>query len=100
VPREATAPQPVCEALIQITREAVRNATRHGHPKHIWLVLSLADRRLRLAIVDDGQGFRTHEVSIGSGFGLTSMRERAERIGASFRVDSGVRGTTVEVLVG
>lgn len=100
VPRDATASQPVREALIQITREAVRNATKHGSPKHVWLVLSLADRRLRLAIVDDGQGFRTREPAIGSGFGLTSMRERAERIGASFRIDSGANGTTVEVVVG
>jgi two-component system NarL family sensor kinase len=58
---------------------------------------------VRLIVADDGVGFEPADVVPGleSGFGLTSMRERAESLGARFRLDSrpGV-GTEVEVVLG
>ena len=67
--------------------------------QHIWLVLAV-ERGLRLTVVDDGQGFHVGApVRNGTSFGLTSMRERAERIGAALRIESNDLGTTVEVVV-
>jgi signal transduction histidine kinase len=98
VPPTADAPPPVRDALVQIAREAVRNASRHADADHIWVVLSTGES-LRLAIVDDGKGFPLGpSPRPRTGFGLTSMRERAERIDASFRIDSTSIGTTVEVI--
>jgi signal transduction histidine kinase len=82
-------------ALLRITAEAVRNAVRHGPAERIEL--RLAAQPLCLAVVDDGRGF---DPAVGrpGGFGLTSMRERAESVGAEFSIRSEPgEGTTVEV---
>jgi signal transduction histidine kinase len=51
---------------------------------------------LRLVVRDDGQGFDVRASKGRRGFGLTSMRERAEGLGASFSVDSAEgQGTVV-----
>jgi signal transduction histidine kinase len=91
----ATVDHRQAEALLRITAEAVRNAVRHGPAERIELRLT-ADP-LCLAVVDDGRGF---DPAVGrpGGFGLTSMRQRAESVGASFSVGSvSGEGTTVQV---
>jgi len=90
------------EVLIRIACEAVSNAIRHAHPRAIRVRLTGGDT-VRLTVVDDGVGFDPASVlpGPGSGFGLTSMRERAESLGAKFRLDSRPRaGTEVEVVLG
>ncbi len=83
------------EALLRITAEAVRNAVQHGGGHRIELRLSA--HPVRLAIIDDGRGFDVLRGRPG-GFGLTSMRERAEALGAHFSIDSEPGdGTTVRV---
>lgn len=83
------------EALLRITGEALRNAARHGRASCVSVAL-LAEP-LRLTVEDDGCGFSPDEV-VSRGFGLTSMRERAEAAGASHALSSVVgRGTRVEV---
>jgi two-component system sensor histidine kinase DegS len=60
-------------------------------------------RQLQLTIRDDGPGFDPHEVVRRAGrssWGLTSMRERAELIGAQFTVASHPgHGTEVTVVL-
>jgi signal transduction histidine kinase len=52
---------------------------------------------LRLSIADDGRGMVRDRLG-SSGFGMTSMQERAERIGASLTIVTGCRkGTEVVV---
>jgi signal transduction histidine kinase len=88
----------VREELIRIVREAVTNAVRHGGASTVHVALSGARDGLRLAVADEGSGFGAGEAR--AGFGLTSMRERAARIGGRCLVTSALgRGTTVEVLV-
>jgi signal transduction histidine kinase len=84
------------EALIRIAREAVTNAARHGRARTIDVQLAAAPLRLR--VVDDGGGFDPASVAGGPGFGLTSMRERAESLGGVFRAESAPgRGSVIEV---
>jgi signal transduction histidine kinase len=57
-----------------------------------------ADGRLRLRIIDNGRGFDPTSVQAGFGHhGLANMRSRAESIGATMDIDSGPRGTTIEI---
>jgi signal transduction histidine kinase len=51
---------------------------------------------LRLSVADDGRGIASHPPS--TGFGLTSMQERAERIGASLTIVTAPRNGTEVVL--
>ena len=84
------------EELLRIVREAITNATRHGRAETITVELSDGGG-LRLRVADDGRGFDP-DGPTGAGFGLTSMRERAEALGGEFRIASrpGV-GTEMEV---
>ncbi len=74
------------EAL-QIAREAISNALRHGEAKHIALRMHQGGDEVCLLVQDDGRGFHADQGREG-GHGLTNMRARAERLGASLRVTS------------
>jgi signal transduction histidine kinase len=93
----------VREALVRIAREAVTNAARHGHAGLVRVELDNGNGNgtgVRLRIADDGSGFdvTTPRQTSDGGFGLVSMSERAQAIGAAFHVDSRRgAGTTVEV---
>lgn len=85
-------------ALVRITREAVSNALRHGQAQSIFILLSRVDGTRRLVVEDDGGGFDASLLSASTGYGMTSMRERAEALPGTFRVDTAPgRGTIVEV---
>lgn len=68
-------------AILRITAEAFRNAVRHGGAAAAEVRLTAAP--VLLSIRDDGAGFDSlRSVATPGGFGLTSMRERAEALGA------------------
>jgi signal transduction histidine kinase len=71
---------------LQIAREAVSNALRHGDAQHVTLRLHPGDGAVCLLVQDDGRGFDPQRVPAGHGLG--NMRARAERIGGSLRIES------------
>jgi signal transduction histidine kinase len=51
-------------------------------------------------VSDDGRGFVRASISINQGYGLLSMRTRAENLGGKFLIDSQLgRGTRLTVTV-
>ena len=86
------------ESIVRIVREAVTNAVRHGSASRIAIHVEAEESTL-LRISDNGKGFETDDVPEAGRLGLTSMRERAEALGASLTVRSEPgEGTTVEML--
>ncbi len=86
---------PMSDALLRIAAEAVHNAVRHGGAARVDALLEAEP--LSLTVTDDGSGFDPATPRPG-GFGLTSMKERAERVGAMLTVRSEPgKGTTVRV---
>jgi signal transduction histidine kinase len=85
--------------LLGLANEALSNVARHsGATRAMVAVDSAADGRLRLRIIDNGRGFDPTSVQAGFGHhGLANMRSRAESIGATMDIDSGPRGTTIEI---
>jgi signal transduction histidine kinase len=89
---------PIAEALLRILGEAVANGVRHGGATRVDVCLRATP--LSLTIHDNGRGFPAHLPHDGgsTGFGLTSMRERASTVGATLAIDSEPgKGTTVRV---
>jgi signal transduction histidine kinase len=83
--------------ILGIAQEALTNAVRHARARKI-VVHAEGIRTLgfRLSIADDGRGIpKEHH---GSGFGMTSMQERADRIGASLTIVTAPRSGTEVVL--
>ena len=100
---ESTIPNHVAMQVYLTMREALRNAVRHSGCSRIGITLEVRDRDIHGLVEDDGEGFDPEEVGRATpswGVGLRSMRERAEMLGGSLRVDSRPGdGTTVEVSV-
>ncbi len=88
-------------ACYRIAQEALNNATRHAHAKHIQIIVSATDRLLKLQIRDDGVGFdvdaaRQRALKSGS-LGLISMEERALLAGGRLKMRTVPHaGTTVQ----
>jgi len=86
------------EGLYRIAQEALNNALKHAAPGTVTLWIRAMGSRVVLEVEDDGRGFVPGAVEDSGGMGLTSMRERAERLGGSFALISAPgRGTRVRV---
>ncbi len=90
-------------ALFRLTQEALNNIRKHAHAQHVWVELTLEERHAAILHVrDDGEGFAVEEAlqaarARGS-VGLVQMRERAERAGGTFSLESAPgQGTRMEV---
>ena len=84
------------EAVVRIASEAVANAARHSGAEVLRVYLERLDAGMRLGIVDDGAGFDDEQPRLG--FGLVTMKDRAEALGGKLRIDSRQgAGTRVEL---
>jgi signal transduction histidine kinase len=83
--------------IVGIAQEALTNAVRHSRARRITIRASTVQSvGLRLSVTDDGKGIVRDAVT--SGFGMTSMQERADRIGASLTIVTAPRNGTEIVL--
>lgn len=83
--------------ILGIAQEALTNAVRHSSARRIKMHAStVRSIGFRLSVADDGRGIARERPS--SGFGMTSMHERAERIGASLTIVTAPRSGTEVVL--
>ena len=90
------------DEVYRIGREALVNAFRHSGATRVELELEYGPRELRLFVRDDGRGMDPQAVQAGADrhWGITGMRERADRVGATFKVRSRAEaGTEVELRV-
>jgi two-component system sensor histidine kinase DegS len=89
--------------LYRIMQEALQNAAKYARGAVLTVRLIQQNGRLVLTIRDEGPGFDPHEVARRAGrsnWGLTSMRERAEMVGARLTVASRTgHGTEVTVVI-
>jgi signal transduction histidine kinase len=84
------------EAVVRIASEAVSNAAQHSGAETLRVYLERLEAGMRLKVVDDGDGF--DEEQPRSGFGLVTMKDRAEALGGKLRIDSRRgAGTRVEL---
>jgi signal transduction histidine kinase len=90
------------DEVYRIGREALINAFRHSRAKSIEVKVEYKAKHLRVVIRDDGGGIDPQVLRSGreGHYELSGMRERAERIGARFKVRSrAAAGTEVELSV-
>jgi len=75
-----------------VLQEALSNVARHSGTKRASVRLDVGETRLTLDVEDAGTGVDAQRAA--RGLGLTTMRERAELVGGSLRVERGQRGGT------
>ncbi|MBL8160423.1 MAG: sensor histidine kinase [Anaerolineae bacterium] len=90
----------VSVTVYRIAQEALNNARKHAQAKHVCFRLSNGEG-ISLRVQDDGVGFDTERVIREErGFGITTMRERAELLNGFCVLDSRPQqGTTVSVWI-
>jgi len=88
----------VQRSLTLVLREAIQNALRHSGASRIQAELAFGTNQVDLRVEDDGRGFdaETRLTDDTHHYGLIGMRERIERHGGEFELQSGPgRGTRV-----
>jgi two-component system sensor histidine kinase ChiS len=89
------------ENLYRIAQEALNNALKHATATLVTVTIRASDEWVELEVADNGSGFDPMAVSDEGGMGLTTMRERARRLGARLEVVSAPgEGTKVRVHLG
>jgi signal transduction histidine kinase len=73
-----------------VVREAVSNAARHANATTLAVTIKVEDD-LCIEVADDGRGMPEHI----TGSGLTNLRQRAQRVGGTFTVNSPPTGGTL-----
>jgi nitrate/nitrite-specific signal transduction histidine kinase len=90
--------RPVVELqLVRIVQEALTNARKHARASRVSVDLRKVEGHIVLTIADNGVGFNTdvrHRSEFPQ-FGLSTMRERSESVGATLEVESGPGQGTV-----
>ncbi len=88
-------------ALFRIAQEALNNIAKHARADQVTIALTADEEVLRLTIRDDGAGFRPEgEQGERKSWGLLTMKERADSVGARCRIESEPgEGTCVTVEV-
>ncbi|MGB3675356.1 MAG: histidine kinase [Candidatus Nanopelagicales bacterium] len=77
----------------RIAQEAIANVRKHSGARNVWVDVRVQPPGLLLRVADDGSG-RVADIRPDS-FGLSIMRERAERIGAGLVLRDKVGGGTL-----
>ncbi len=86
---------PAKEAFFRIAQEALHNVVKHANASQVTLRLQQERGQLILEVQDNGRGFDA-AASFPGHLGLQSMRERIERLGGQFYLESAVeKGTMV-----
>ena len=79
-------PENVQLAFYRIAQESLNNIAKHGQATQARIRLHYAQNHVEMIVVDNGDGFDVSAAS--SGFGLNSMRERADGVGADLHIQS------------
>lgn len=81
-------PPAVEQTFYRIAQEALENIVLHASNNSFSLCLVQDESHLRMEIRDDGVGFEENKQTGSERYGLKGMRERAEAIGATLKVES------------
>jgi PAS domain S-box-containing protein len=97
----AVRPPPSVEiALFRIAQEGLNNVVKHAGARRVEVALSYANGECVMSVQDDGIGINGVDDASGrrlAGFGMVTMRERAQAVGGHFEIlalpDRGTRLT-------
>ena len=74
------------EELLRITQEGLSNIAKHSQATKADILLQIDNDTIDLTIMDNGVGFNPQAKSVG--FGLTSIKERIEKLSGSLTIET------------
>ena len=95
---EATLSEAIEHQCFLMVQEAMANVVKHAQARQVSLSLNEIGNRIMLVVVDDGKGFDMNKTAHGGSYGLSTMRERSEKLGGTMEIISQPgAGTTIRV---
>jgi PAS domain S-box-containing protein len=96
-------PLPLKTTIYRVLQEALNNVAKHSEADRVQLSVQKRADKIALRVKDNGRGFDLENtISLTPsqrGFGLASMRERAQLSGAHFEIKSEIgNGTIIRVV--
>jgi PAS domain S-box-containing protein len=90
--------------FFRIAQEALNNTRKHAKASQANIDLKFTPKRMKMIVSDNGEGFDHKKAlkksSDKGSLGLMSMRERADLIGATLKIESNPgEGTIIEVAI-
>ncbi len=87
--------------LLRIVQEALSNVRKHSGATEVTVSVQRLSDGIEARILDNGSGFNPDALKHSAlpRFGLSTMRERAESVGGTLRVESGASGSTITVII-
>lgn len=87
--------------VLRIAQEALLNIARHAHADHVFLSLQCEDNAILLTVEDNGVGIQAwQDTNRLNSHGLMLMRERAEAVGGTLKINSILsKGTRVDAFL-
>lgn len=80
------------------TKESLNNIAKHASASNVWITISVNPTELIVIIKDDGKGFINDDRQTGNG--LRNIKDRLERIGGKYKINSFIgEGTTSRLSV-
>jgi signal transduction histidine kinase len=76
----------VSTAIYRIAQEALTNISRHASATEVKIQLQVTKNHLKFTIADNGKGFQLSQNT--TGFGLQSMRDRAQVLGGELNINT------------
>lgn len=91
----------VRDDVLQVGREAFRNAVQHARAKLVQVEVQWGVERFSIRVRDDGVGLEPQLIAHGRDghWGIQGMRERTRQLGGSLEIRSDSNGTLVELKI-
>lgn len=90
-------------ALYRMVQEALTNVAKHADAKQVDITVTGSAGNISLTVIDNGIGFDSASMdrfSTRTGWGIISMRERAQAVGGTVTIESAPgKGTRVIIIV-
>lgn len=85
-------------SLYQVIQELLTNILKHAKAREVTLQINRYNHTLNILIEDDGIGFDQDIINEKTGLGLSSVRERINKLNGILHIDSFPgRGTTISI---
>ncbi|MBU5311320.1 hypothetical protein KQI38_04720 [Tissierella carlieri] len=85
--------------IYYIVQEAISNVIKHSKATYAEVLLESKYDFLYIKVIDNGLGISMKGMNFEKHFGISSMEERAKRIGGILNIDKIGNGTKVEIMI-
>ena len=88
-------PRDVESELFWVALEGLNNVLKHAQANEVQLQIEYGAQYVRMIVQDNGIGFDATSALDYGGYGLSTMRERMERVGGKLEIETVQDGGTI-----